>query len=100
MNIEINVTEEHIKNGKIKNNKCCPIALSFKNHKFVDHVCIFEDHAWLFMKKKKGEIKTLMKQYDFKDDMITFVNKFDNEEPVEPQSFTFDDALMTRASRL
>ena len=100
MTINITVTKEHIENGKIKNSSCCPIALSFENHPDVDHVSIFEDHAWLFMKKKKGEFKTLMKQYDFKDDMITFVNKFDNEEPVEPQSFTFDDALMTRESRL
>lgn len=100
MTIKITVTKEHIENGKIKDNKCCPIALSFKNHQDVDHVSIFEDHAWLFMKKKKGEIKTLMKQYNFTKDMENFVKKFDNNEQVEPQSFTFDDALMTRASRL
>jgi len=100
MSIKITVTKEHIENGKIKNNKCCPIALSFKNHKDVAHVSIFEDHAWLFMKKKKGEIKTLMKQYNFTKDMENFVKKFDNKEQVEPQNFTFDEALMTRASRL
>lgn len=100
MKINITVTKEHIKNGKIKSNSCCPIALSFENHPDVDHVSIFEDHAWLFMKKKKGEIKTLMKQYDFNEAMKNFVNKFDNQEPVEPQNFTFDETLLTRTSLL
>jgi len=36
----------------------------------------------------------------FKNSFLNFVKKFDNKEQVEPQNFTFDEALMTRASRL
>ena len=99
MTIQTTVTKEHIENGKRKNNRCCPIALSFKNHKDVAHVSIFDDHAWLFMKKKKGEKVTIMKEFNFTEEMKNFVKKFDNEEKVEPQSFTFDDALLNRISQ-
>jgi len=98
MTIQTTVTKENIENGKRKSNSCCPIALSFKNHKDVDHVSIFDDHAWLFMKKKKGETITIMKEFNFTEEMKNFVKKFDNEEKVEPQSFIFDDALLNRIS--
>ena len=96
MTIQTTITKEHIENGKTKDNACCPIALSFKNHKQVKHVSIFDDHAWLFMKKKKGESKTLMKDYNFTEEMKNFVKKFDNEEKVEPQTFIFDETLLKR----
>jgi|TARA_R110001599_G_scaffold3_1_gene12 hypothetical protein len=88
------VTQDNINKGKCKSNDSCPIALSFKNHKTVKHVSIFEDHAWLFMKHKDKNI-THVKQYDFCENMKKFVSSFDKGELVTPQVFTFDDYLLT-----
>ena len=97
--IKTTITKEHIENGKRKDNTCCPMALSFQNHKDVAYVNIFENHAWLFMKKKKGEIKRVMKMFNFTEDMKNFVKKFDNKEKVEPITFIFDGSLLTKETK-
>ena len=94
------ITKEHIENGKRKDNKCCPIALSFQNHKEVKHVLIFDNHAWLFMKKKKGQIKTFMQDFNLTDEMKTFIKKFDNKEIVQPQTFIFNNTQLRKEAYL
>ena len=93
MIISTTVTQQHIANGRPKRNDCCPLALSFKNHKDVKHASIFDDHAWLFMKTTNKK-ETHVREYWFDDSMKDFVRKFDNKETVEPTSFTFDDHLL------
>ena len=52
------------------------------------------------MKKKKGEIKRVMKMFNFTEDMKNFVKKFDNEEKVEPITFIFNNSLLTKETKI
>ena len=93
--IKTTITQENINNGKPKCNDGCPIALSFKNHKDIAHVSIFDKHSWLYLKKKING-KTVMLDFDHSPEMLSFVKKFDNKEKVSPQSFILDKSMLVK----
>ena len=86
--ITITVTQENINNGQVKCNDTCPVALSFKGHKDIAHVGIFDKHSHLFLKKKiKG--RTIMLDFDHSKELLNFIKEFDSGEKVSPASFVF-----------
>ena len=93
--ITTTITQDNINDGKTKCNDGCPLALSFKNNKDIAHVSIFDNHSWLYLKKKING-KTVMLDFDHSPEMLNFVKKFDNEEKVLPQSFTLNKSMLRR----
>jgi len=93
--IKTTITQDNINNGKIKCNNGCPVALSFKNHKDIAHVSIFDNHSRLFLKKKING-KTVMLDFNHSPAMLSFVKKFDNKEEVLPQSFILNKSMLKR----
>ena len=93
--IKTTITQDNINNGAIKCNDGCPLALSFKKHKDIAHVSIFDNHSWLYLKKKING-KTVMLDFNHSPAMLSFVKKFDNKEEVLPQSFILNKSMLRK----
>ena len=87
MIIQIDVTQDHINNGKRYECNACPIALAFQKHINDDYSFEINDEY----------IDVVTKFNGYTQDEITvpytvtaFVRNFDSRKPVEPFSFQID----------
>jgi len=97
--ITTTITKKMIEDGKAKDNRFCPIALSLHNSGKVAHATIFDTYSSVFLKKKING-KTIVLSFLHSDEINKFINKFDNGEKVEPQKITFSKKFLERKQLL
>jgi hypothetical protein len=93
--INTTITKKMIDDGRAKNNRECPIALSLYKSKKVAHATIYDTHSTLFLKKKING-KTITLDFLHSDQINNFINKFDNGKKVDPQEIIFHRKLLAR----
>jgi predicted GH43/DUF377 family glycosyl hydrolase len=97
--ITTTITKKLIKDGKAKDNRFCPIALSLRNSEKVAHATIFDNSSSLFLKKKING-KTIVLNFLHSDEILSFINNFDEGKEVKPQTITFKRNLLDRKQLL
>lgn len=87
MPITIDVTAEHIKKGKRKNCKLCPIALAARG--VIPEDWIWVDQCALTVRVDGPDIPSYP-SYSLPEDAQEFIRRFDQGYEVEPISFEID----------
>jgi hypothetical protein len=77
----IEVTEKHIKKGRIFDADFCPIAFAIRDKGF-DNVAVFSNEVDLGLKEYKPLPRSAQR----------FVQAFDNRKPVKPFNFKLETA--------
>lgn len=85
--LEITVTEEDIKNGKVMECANCPVALAFKRIYPTLRPSTSIGSTTLFTSEITSEIG-LVAEYGHDDAAIIFIGMFDIKRPVQPFTFT------------
>ena len=86
--MEIDVTQEHIDNGKRKDPSFCPVALACKEQ--IDHVAHIEAYP------SKISMVGLTKKY-YKHDATDFMVSFDRGEKVRPRTVNLREVSVFEA---
>ncbi len=106
--MKIQVTEEHIRQGKPKDTASCPIALAIKDNAAFEKVAGSIDELGVGYNysladgertvvadiRKEG---LLTSRFKLPDDALQFVKQFDKGEPVEPTEFELTKASVKKS---
>lgn len=108
--MKIQVTEEHIRQGKPKDTASCPIALAIKDNPAFEKAAGSVDELGVGYNysladgertvvadvRKEG---LLTSRYKLPDDALQFVKQFDKGEPVEPTEFELTKASVKKSAK-
>lgn len=108
--MKIQVTEEHIRQGKPKDTASCPIALAIKDNPAFEKVAGSIDELGVGYNysladgertvvadvRKEGLLKS---RFKLPDDALQFVKQFDKGEPVEPTEFELTKASVKKSAK-
>ena len=108
--MKIQVTEEHIRQGKPKDTASCPIALAIKDNPAFEKTAGSVDELGVGYNysladgertvvadvRKEGLLKS---RYKLPDDALQFVKQFDKGEPVEPTEFKLTKAPVQKSAK-
>ena len=108
--MKIQVTEEHIRQGKPKDTASCPIALAIKDNPAFEKVAGSVDELGVGYNysladgertvvadvRKEGLLKS---RFKLPDDALQFVKQFDKGEPVEPTEFELTKASVQKSAK-
>ena len=108
--IKIQVTEEHIRQGKPKDTASCPIALAIKDNPAFEKAAGSVDELGVGYNysladgertvvadvRKEGLLKS---RYKLPDGALQFVKQFDKGEPVEPTEFELTKASVQKSTK-
>lgn len=85
--MKIQVTQDHIDNGTVKDACLCPIALAIRDATGAAHFdVIVSTHGWSHYNGNK-----LLGNYELPVDATNFITKFDLGEPVSPFEFELEE---------
>ncbi len=108
--MKIQVTEEHIRQGKPKDTASCPIALAIKDNAAFEKAAGSVDELGVGYNysladgertvvadvRKEG---LLTSRFKLPDDALQFVKQFDKGEPVEPTEFELTKASVKKSAK-
>ena len=108
--MKIQVTEEHIRQGKPKDTASCPIALAIKDNPAFEKAAGSIDELGVGYNysladgertvvadvRKEG---LLTSRFKLPDDALQFVKQFDKGEPVEPTEFELTKASVKKSAK-
>lgn len=108
--MKIQVTEEHIRQGKPKDTASCPIALAIKDNAAFEKMAGSIDELGVGYNysladgertvvadvRKEG---LLTSRFKLPDDALQFVKQFDKGEPVEPTEFELIKASVQKSAK-
>ena len=81
--LQVNVTQEHIDNGEPGRGASCPIALALRAHPLTT------GDRWQVTRISAYSYEPYSPTYTTSHRAARFINRFDNELPVEPSTFVF-----------
>lgn len=108
--MKIQVTEEHIRQGKPKDTASCPIALAIKDNPAFEKAAGSVEELGVGYNysladgertvvadvRKEGLLKS---RFKLPDDALQFVKQFDKGEPVEPTEFELTKASVKKSAK-
>lgn len=108
--MKIQVTEEHIRQGKPKDTASCPIALAIKDNPNFEKMAGSVDELGVGYNysladgertvvadiRKEGLLKS---RFKLPEDALQFVKQFDKGEPVEPTEFELTKASVKKSAK-
>lgn len=108
--MKIQVTEEHIRQGKPKDTASCPIALAIKDNPAFEKAAGSVEELGVGYNysladgertvvadvRKEGLLKS---RFKLPDDALQFVKQFDKGEPVEPTEFELTKASAKKSAK-
>ena len=108
--MKIQVTEEHIRQGKPKDTASCPIALAIKDNPAFEKAAGSVEELGVGYNysladgertvvadvRKEGLLKS---RFKLPDDALQFVKQFDKGEPVEPTEFELIKASVQKSAK-
>ncbi len=108
--MKIQVTEEHIRQGKPKDTASCPIALAIKDNPAFEKAAGSVEELGVGYNysladgertvvadvRKEGLLKS---RYKLPDGALQFVKQFDKGEPVEPTEFELTKASVQKSAK-
>lgn len=108
--MKIQVTEEHIRQGKPKDTASCPIALAIKDNPAFEKAAGSVEELGVGYNysladgertvvadvRKEGLLKS---RFKLPDDALQFVKQFDKGEPVEPTEFELTKASVQKSAK-
>ena len=108
--MKIQVTEEHIRQGKPKDTASCPIALAIKDNPAFEKAAGSVEELGVGYNysladgertvvadvRKEGLLKS---RYKLPDGALQFVKQFDKGEPVEPTEFELTKASVQKSTK-
>ena len=108
--MKIQVTEEHIRQGKPKDTASCPIALAIKDNPAFEKAAGSVEELGVGYNysladgertvvadvRKEGLLKS---RFKLPDDALQFVKQFDKGEPVEPTEFELTKAPVQKSAK-
>ena len=108
--MKIQVTEEHIRQGKPKDTASCPIALAIKDNPDFEKTAGSVDELGVGYNYSLAEGERtvvadvreeglLKSRFKLPDDALQFVKQFDKGEPVEPTEFELTKASVQKSAK-